>query len=109
MAGANVKTFTADNWQNDVLGSSKLVLVDFWATWCGPCRMIAPVIEELADDYVDKVTIGKLNVDEQGVIAEKYGVMSIPTLLLFKNGQIVEKIVGFRGKPDIAKLLDAKM
>lgn len=109
MAGANVKTFTAAGWQSDVLDSSKLVLVDFWATWCGPCRMIAPVIEELADEYEGKVTIGKLNVDEQGSIAEKYGVMSIPTLLLFKNGQIAEKIVGFRGKPDIAKIIDAKM
>ncbi|UWG95626.1 thioredoxin [Dehalobacter sp. DCM] len=109
MAGANVKTFTAADWQNDVLGSAKLVLVDFWATWCGPCRMIAPVIEELADEYAGKVIIGKLNVDEQGAIAEKYGVMSIPTLLLFKNGEIVEKIVGFRGKADIAKVIDAKM
>ncbi|AHF10136.1 MULTISPECIES: thioredoxin [Dehalobacter] len=109
MAGVNVKTFTAGNWQSDVLSSSQLVLADFWAAWCGPCRMIAPVVEELADEYAGKVTIGKLNVDEQGEIAEKYGVMSIPTLLLIKNGEIVDKIVGFRGKPDLVKAIEAKM
>jgi thioredoxin 1 len=109
MAGVNVKTFTAENWQGDVLSSSQLVLIDFWAAWCGPCRMIAPVVEELADEYAGKVTIGKLNVDEQGEIAQKYGVMSIPTLLLIKNGEIADKIVGFRGKSDLVKAIEAKM
>ncbi|MCM1565707.1 MAG: thioredoxin [Dehalobacter sp.] len=109
MAGVNVKTFTAENWQSDVLSSSQLVLVDFWAAWCGPCRMIAPVVEELADEYAGKVTVGKLNVDEQGEISQKYGVMSIPTLLLIKNGEIVDKIVGFRGKPDLVKAIEAKL
>ncbi|NBJ16339.1 MAG: thioredoxin [Dehalobacter sp. 4CP] len=109
MAGVNVKTFTAENWQSDVLSSSQLVLVDFWAAWCGPCRMIAPVVEELADEYAGKVTVGKLNVDEQGEISQKYGVMSIPTLLLIKNGEIVDKIVGFRGKTDLVKAIEAKM
>ncbi|MDJ0305718.1 MULTISPECIES: thioredoxin [Dehalobacter] len=109
MAGVNVKTFTTENWQSDVLSSNQLVLVDFWAAWCGPCRMIAPVVEELADEYAGKVIIGKLNVDEQGEIAQKYGVMSIPTLLLIKNGEIVDKIVGFRGKPDLVKAIEAKM
>jgi len=109
MAGVNVKTFTAENWQSDVLSSSQLVLVDFWAAWCGPCRMIAPVVEELADEYAGKVTIGKLNVDEQGEIAQKYGVMSIPTLLLIKNGKIADTIVGFRGKSDLVKAIEAKM
>jgi len=109
MAGVNVKTFTAENWQSDVLSSSQLVLVDFWAAWCGPCRMIAPVVEELADEYAGKVTVGKLNVDEQGEISQKYGVMSIPTLLLIKNGEIADKIVGFRGKSDLVKAIEAKM
>ncbi|WP_368294411.1 thioredoxin [Dehalobacter sp. TBBPA1] len=109
MAGVNVKTFTTENWQSDVLSSNQLVLVDFWAAWCGPCRMIAPVVEELADEYAGKVIIGKLNVDEQGEIAQKYGVMSIPTLLLIKNGEIVDKIVGFRGKPDLVKAIEAKL
>lgn len=109
MAGANVKSFTAENWESDVLKATQPVLVDFWAAWCGPCRMIGPVVEELADEYAGKVVIGKLNVDEQGEVASKYGVMSIPTLLLFKDGQIVDKVVGFRGKPDLAKMLDAKL
>lgn len=107
MAGANVKTFTADNWETDVLGSDKPVLVDFWAAWCGPCRMVAPIVEELADEYVGKITIGKLNVDENGPVAGKYGVMSIPTLGIFKGGQMVDKIVGFRGKADLVKMLEA--
>lgn len=109
MAGLNVKTFTAENWETDVLHSKELVLVDFWAAWCGPCRMIAPVVEELADEYAGKVVIGKLNVDEQGEVAGKYGVMSIPTLLLFKNGEVVDKVIGFRGKQDLVKMLDAKI
>lgn len=106
MAGENVKTFTAENWDQEVLGSSQPVLVDYWAAWCGPCRMVAPIVEELANEYVGKVTIGKLNVDEQGAVASKYGVMSIPTLALFKNGEVVDKIVGFRSKSDLVKMLD---
>jgi len=106
MASAHVKTFTAENWENEVLKSSKPVLVDFWAAWCSPCRMVAPIIDELADEYHDKITIGKLNVDEHGEIAGKYGVMSIPTIAVFKNGQIVDKVIGFRGKPDLVKLIE---
>lgn len=109
MAGANLKTFTAQNWETDVLNAQQPVLVDFWAAWCGPCRMVGPVIEELADDYAGKVAVGKLNVDEQGEIASKYGVMSIPTILLFKNGQVVDKVVGFRGKQDFQKMIDARL
>lgn len=107
MAGENVKTFTTENWNQDVLGSDKLVLVDYWASWCGPCRMVAPIVEELADEYVGKVVIGKLNVDENQAISSQYGVMSIPTLALFKDGKIVEKTVGFRGKADLVKMLTA--
>lgn len=107
MAGVNVNTFTTENWEKDVLGSDKPVLVDFWAVWCGPCRMVAPIVEELADEYVGKITIGKLNVDEHGAVAGKYGIMSIPTLGIFKGGQMVDKIVGFRGKADLVKMLEA--
>lgn len=107
MAGANIKTFTAGNWNQDVLGSEKPVLVDFWASWCNPCRMVAPIVEELADEYLGKVEVGKLNVDEEGAVASQYGVMSIPTLGVFKGGQLVDKIVGFRGKADLVKMLNA--
>lgn len=106
MASANVKTFTAENWEAEVLGADKPVLVDFWAAWCGPCRMVAPVIDELADEYAGKIIIGKLNVDEHPAIAGKYSVMSIPTLAIFKNGEIAEQTVGFRGKPDLVKMIE---
>ncbi|GAB6155325.1 thioredoxin [Desulfosporosinus burensis] len=109
MAGANVKTFTTENFESDVLKSEQAVLVDFWAPWCSPCRMVAPIVEELADEYVGRIAIGKLNVDENGPIASQYGVMSIPTLGIFKGGKMVDKIVGFRGKPDLVKMLDAQV
>ncbi|KJR48546.1 Thioredoxin [Desulfosporosinus sp. I2] len=109
MAGANVKTFTTENFESDVLKSEQVVLVDFWAPWCSPCRMVAPIVEELADEYVGRIAIGKLNVDENGPIASQYGVMSIPTLGIFKGGKLVDKIVGFRGKPDLVKMLDAQV
>ncbi len=108
MAGENVKTFTTDNWNQDVLGSDKPVLVDYWASWCGPCRMVAPIVEELAEEYAGKFVIGKLNVDENPAISSQYGVMSIPTLAVFKDGKIVDKIVGFRGKADLVKMLNAQ-
>ncbi|MGI6119180.1 MAG: thioredoxin [Desulfosporosinus sp.] len=107
MAGSNVKTFTTANFDSDVLKSEQTVLVDFWAPWCGPCRMAAPVIDELADEYAGRIVIGKLNVDENGPISQQYGVMSIPTLGIFKGGKMVDKIVGFRGKPELAKMLEA--
>ncbi|ACL21601.1 thioredoxin [Desulfitobacterium hafniense DCB-2] len=106
MAGENVKTFTTANWNEEVLGSDKAVLVDFWAAWCGPCRMVAPIIEELADEMAGRVIIGKLNVDEEPAIAGQYQVMSIPTLAVFKNGQVVDKSVGFRGKADLVKMIE---
>ncbi|MDA8227261.1 MAG: thioredoxin [Desulfitobacterium hafniense] len=107
MAGANTQTFTTDNWSTDVLGSDKPVLVDFWAAWCSPCRMVAPIVDELADEYTGKIVIGKLNVDEHGAVASQYGIMSIPTLGIFKGGKMVDKIVGFRGKADLVKMLEA--
>jgi thioredoxin 1 len=93
MAGKYV-TLTDGNFKEEVLESSTPVLVDFWAEWCGPCRVIAPAIEELAEAYDGKVKIGKLNVDEQSNIAGQYGIRSIPTLLFFQNGEVVDQVVG---------------
>ena len=95
----NMETvFTSANFDADVLGSDIPVVVDFFATWCGPCRMMAPVIEELAEEYDGKVKIGKLDVDENSDVAARYGVMSIPTIILFKNGEIFSKSVGLQDK-----------
>ena len=94
MASADLVTITDQNFQSEVLASDLPVLIDFWAPWCGPCRAIAPVVEELAKEYKGKVKIGKMDVDDNQDTAAKYGVMSIPMLLLFKNGQVAEKIVG---------------
>lgn len=104
MAGQNVLTLTDDNFNKTI--SAGVVLVDFWAVWCGPCKMIAPVVEEIANEYAGKITVGKLNVDENRMAAAEHGIMSIPTLLFFKNGQVVERIVGFKTKAEIAKIAD---
>lgn len=93
MAG-NVMELTESSFDSSVLKSDKPVLVDFWAIWCGPCRQVAPIVESLATKWGDKATVAKLNVDDAQSIAERYGIMSIPTLMLFKNGQIVERVVG---------------
>jgi len=99
-------TDTSDNtFQADVVDSDLPVLVDFWAPWCGPCRMVAPIVEELADEYEGKVKFVKLNTDENPQVAGKYGIRSIPTLLVFKGGQPVGQIVGFRPKSDLEKRL----
>ncbi len=89
----------------DVIGSDLPVLVDFWAPWCGPCRMVAPIVEELAEEYEGKVKFVKLNTDENPQVAGKYGIRSIPTLLVFKGGKPVGQIVGFRPKSDLEKRL----
>jgi thioredoxin 1 len=97
---------TSDStFQTDVVDSDLPVLVDFWAPWCGPCRMVAPIVEELADEYEGKVKFVKLNTDENPQVAGKYGIRSIPTLLVFKGGQPVGQIVGFRPKSDLEKRL----
>lgn len=100
-------TFTDQNFQDEVINSSVPVLVDFFATWCGPCKMLAPVIEELASEYEGKVKIGKLDVDDSPMAAQTYGVQSIPTLLIFKGGQVVDKMVGFQNKESLEEKLDA--
>ena len=86
---------TKENFASEVLASEKPVVVDFWATWCGPCRMIAPVLEELAEKYEDKLTVGKVNVDEEMELAVKFSVASIPTLMVFKGGEMVAKTLGY--------------
>ena len=102
----NVKELTSNDFKTEVLESDSPVLVDFWAEWCGPCKVIAPVIEELAVDYDGKVKFGKLNVDDHNQVASEYGVRSIPTLLVFKNGAVVNQIVGAVPKERIAESLD---
>ncbi|MDP2960848.1 MAG: thioredoxin [candidate division Zixibacteria bacterium] len=97
---------TDDNFEQEVLNSDLPVLVDFWATWCGPCRMVGPIVDELAKEYVSKVKVGKLNVDSNGKIPIKYGIMSIPSLLFFKKGQVVEQIVGAVPKKNLVDTIE---
>lgn len=106
MAASNILTLTESNFDQEVLKSSTPVLVDFWAEWCGPCKMIAPLLDELASEYDGKVRIGKVNIDEFGALASQYGVRAIPTLLLFKNGQVAEQVVGMRSKRELKSSLD---
>ena len=106
MAGANTLTFTDSAWDTDVLQSETPVLVDFCAEWCGPCRMIAPTVDAFADEYSGKLKVGKLNVDDNGGTASRYNVRGIPTLLLFKGGQVVEQRVGGVSKSDLVKMVE---
>ena len=106
MAAENVQTFTDSNFEETVMKSGQPVLVDFWAEWCGPCKRLAPTVDALASDYQGKVTVGKLNVDENPKVAEKYQVRGIPTLLLFKGGQVVESVIGLAQKDALKKVID---
>ena len=97
---------TSKNFEEEVLKSEKPVLVDFWATWCGPCQMIAPIVEEIAKENEDKLKVGKVNVDEATDLAVKFDVASIPTLILFRNGNIVGTIIGYRKKEKLEKFIN---
>jgi len=105
MAG-NVKEITESTFKSDVLENSSAVLVDFWAPWCGPCRMIAPVVEEMANEYSGKLAVVKINVDDNPSLATRYGVSSIPTLMVFKNGQPVDRIIGAVMKQTLQETVD---
>ena len=104
---AKPKEVTDATFEQEVLKAPRPVLVDFWAPWCGPCRMVAPIVEELAEEYDGKVNFVKLNTDDNPVTASRYGIRSIPTLLVFKGGQPVGQIIGFRPKSDLRRRLDA--
>lgn len=105
MASQNTLTFTDANFDTDVIGANVPVLVDFWAQWCGPCRTMAPTVDALAEEYAGRLKVGKVDVDSNGGTAMRYQIRSIPTLLLFKNGQVVEQRVGALGKSEVDKML----
>lgn len=107
MASANVITLTGANFEAEVVKSPIPVLVDFWAEWCGPCKMISPVLDQLADEKVGKLKVAKVNVDNSADLATKFGIRSIPTLLVFQGAQVKEQMVGMIGKKDIEKKLSA--
>jgi thioredoxin 1 len=106
MSSPKIVTLTHENFAREVLQSPAPVLVDFWAEWCGPCKMMGPILDELADEYEGRVRIGKVNIDEQQGVAAEYGIRAIPTLLLFDKGQVADQIVGLRSKRDIKASFD---
>ncbi len=107
MASTNIKHVTDASFDIDVLKAGTPVLVDYWAEWCGPCKMIAPIVEELAGEYEGKLAVRKLDVDENGGIAARYSIMSIPTLGIFRAGQLIERIVGYMPKEQLKKRIDS--
>jgi len=102
----NVIEFNDQNFDSDVLEAGTPVLVDFWAVWCGPCKAIAPIVEEIANDYNGKVKVGKMDVDRNNQVAMRYGIRSIPTLLVFNNGEVVDQVIGNVGKESIESMLN---
>lgn len=109
MAGENTLEFTDQNFQQEVIDSDKPVLVDFWAEWCMPCRMLAPTIEKLAKEYDGRVKVGKLDTDANRDVSIKYGISAIPTVILFKGGEVAQKFVGLRNERDFKEALDAAL
>ena len=105
----NVLEFTEQNWESDVLGAAEPVLVDFWAPWCAPCRQIAPTIEALAQEYSGRVRIGKLNVDDHSGVAARYGIRSIPTVLVFKAGKVVEQRIGLASRDELTRIVNGQL
>jgi thioredoxin 1 len=103
---SNITVLTQENFSSEVLQSMTPVLVDFWAEWCGPCKMITPILEELADEYEGRLKIGKINIDEQQQLAAEYGIRAIPTLLLFDKGQVADQMVGQKSKRDLKASFD---
>jgi thioredoxin 1 len=106
MPAENVATLTDANFDTEVTNAEQPVLIDFWAEWCGPCRMVAPIVESLATEYDGKVKVAKLNVDENPQVSRRFNIRSIPTLLLFKDGELKETAIGLRPKPQLEQLLD---
>ncbi len=106
MAGANVLTFTDSSFDTDVINSEVPVLVDFWAEWCGPCKMMAPTVDQIASEYAGKLKVGKVDVDENGGTAMRYNIRGIPTLLLFKGGRVIDQRVGAVGKSEVVRMLE---
>ena len=102
-------TFTATNFRREVLDNPQPVLVDFWAPWCGPCHVMAPAIDQLATEFAGQATVGKVNVDEQPALAQQYGIRSIPALLVFKHGRVVEQAVGITSKQVLAAMLTEQL
>lgn len=109
MAGENVLHYTASDVTAEALLDEGTILVDFWAPWCGPCRMVGPVLDQLADEYQGRAKIAKVNIDENAAAAERYGVSSIPTMILFKGGREVERVVGAQPRPALKQLLDRNL
>lgn len=105
----HMEQYTDADFEEKVIKADKLTVVDFWAEWCAPCRMIGPIIEELSTEYGDKINIGKLNVDENSQVATKYGIRSIPTILFFKNGEIAKQVVGVRTKAELQEVIDGNI
>jgi thioredoxin 1 len=107
MAGANIMTLTTENFTSEVIQSTRPVLVDFWAEWCGPCVRLTPVLEELATEYAGRLKIGKVNVDQYGELAAPYKVMSIPNMVFFKGGKPVQQVVGYKTKAELKPIIES--
>ena len=106
MAGNDTMTFTSSNFQSEVLDSDVPVMIDFWAVWCGPCRAVAPLVDQLATEFQGRAKVGKIDVDSERELAQQFSIASIPTVLVFKGGEVVEQVLGARPKPVMASMLE---